>query len=52
MCIKLSKCPSEGACYQLHRQEKQRKISRAMIDQYENWKNKLEIEHEEDTDEC
>ena len=52
MCIKLSKCPSEGACYQLHRQEKQRKISRAMIDQYENWKNKLETEHEEDTDEC
>ena len=48
MCIKLDKCPYEGMCYQLYRQERHRKIQNAVLDQYDQWKNKTELEDADD----
>jgi radical SAM protein with 4Fe4S-binding SPASM domain len=51
-CLRLKKCPNSGGCYPLYRQEQNRKVKRAMISHYENLKNKIEVEEEENAGNC
>lgn len=36
-CVRLKKCPSQGACYRQFRQERLRDIQQRMLCTYENW---------------
>jgi radical SAM protein with 4Fe4S-binding SPASM domain len=49
-CVKLKKCSTESICYSQFRQGQLRITQRRMINEYNNWKNHIETEEEDDTD--
>lgn len=52
MCIRLKKCPNEGPCYPLYRNEILRRVQSEMTGQYEMWLAKTELEDEESMEDC
>lgn len=51
-CIKLKKCANDNICFRQDRNDLLRKTKQQMLNEYENWKSKTEVEDSEDTDEC
>lgn len=51
-CIKLKKCANENICFRQDRNDLLRKTKQQMLNEYENWKSKTEVEDSEETDEC
>ena len=47
-CIKLKKCSNESMCYRQFRRDKLRTTQRRMVNEYENWKNNVEVDDEDD----
>lgn len=51
-CIKLKKCANDNICFRQDRNDLLRKTKQQMLNEYENWKSKAEVEDSEETDEC
>jgi len=51
-CIKLKKCANASVCYRQFRQQRLRSTQRAMVNEYEKWKNQTNAEDEDDAGFC
>ena len=51
-CIKLQKCSNDGLCYRQYREERRRKVKRAMVNEYKKWSRCTNLDGEEDIAEC